>query len=161
MHCSQLAPFLQLHDRSRWPLPAPPALPFAALNLGGVPSFCARCSRARAAVPLDVRSLHALRSNALCDARLRRAACAGAMSYGLVAMLHDVVAALWAWVRAMCCTVSCTTTVLKVNSRNLKVVRLLAEGGFSFVYLVEEDGKKCARSRAHTHTRARMRARAQ
>ena len=37
-----------------------------------------------------------------------------------------------------------TTTNIVIGKRNLKVVRQLAEGGFSFVYLVEGSGEKFA-----------------
>jgi serine/threonine kinase 16 len=57
------------------------------------------------------------------------------MSYGPLAMLVDVVRGVFAWLFSLC-SFSCTSAVLEVNHRKLKVSRLLAEGGFSFVYLV-------------------------
>ena len=61
--------------------------------------------------------------------------------YGVFAILVDLLHAMYAWVLSLCCTVSCVSTMLDVNERRLRVVRLLAEGGFSFVYLVETGGK--------------------
>ena len=58
----------------------------------------------------------------------------------MLGVLSDLAYGLYAWLTSLCCAVNCTTTTMKVNERNCKVVKLLAEGGFSFVYLVE-DGK--------------------
>ena len=58
----------------------------------------------------------------------------------MLGVISDLVSGLYAWLTSLCCAVNCTTTTMKVNERNCKVVKLLAEGGFSFVYLVE-DGK--------------------
>ena len=58
----------------------------------------------------------------------------------MLGVLSDLVSGLYAWLTSLCCAVNCTTTTMKVNERNCKVVKMLAEGGFSFVYLVE-DGK--------------------
>mmetsp|Transcript_15904 Transcript_15904/g.36397 ORF Transcript_15904/g.36397 Transcript_15904/m.36397 type:complete len:323 (-) Transcript_15904:96-1064(-) len=52
--------------------------------------------------------------------------------------------ALFSFIRSLFCNVSCTSQTVKVNSRSLRVVKLLAEGGFSFVYLVEAGDKKYA-----------------
>ena len=60
----------------------------------------------------------------------------------MLTLLSDLVAGLYAWLTSLCCAVNCTTTTMKVNERNCKVVKMLAEGGFSFVYLVEDDKKK-------------------
>ena len=60
------------------------------------------------------------------------------------ANLFDVFGSIYSWLASLCCAVTCTTSTIKVNERSLKVVKLLAEGGFSFVYLVEEKGSKYA-----------------
>jgi len=64
------------------------------------------------------------------------------MSYGPLAMLIDVLASLYSWLRSLCCAVTCTSSTVRVNDRSLKTVKLLAEGGFSFVYLVEAADQK-------------------
>ena len=66
------------------------------------------------------------------------------MSYGPLQIIFDVFGSIYSWLASLCCAVSCTTSTIKVNERSLKVVKLLAEGGFSFVYLVEEKGSKYA-----------------
>ncbi|EOD42014.1 hypothetical protein EMIHUDRAFT_431902 [Emiliania huxleyi CCMP1516] len=63
-------------------------------------------------------------------------------AYGPLAMVADVLSGIYAWVTSLCCAVTCSTQSMQVNERNLRVVKLLAEGGFSFVYLVEDDEKK-------------------
>ncbi|KAL3920845.1 MAG: hypothetical protein SGPRY_005108, partial [Prymnesium sp.] len=64
--------------------------------------------------------------------------------YGPVSMASDAASAVYSWVLALCCSVSCTTSTLKLNERSLRVLRMLAEGGFSFVYLVECGTEKFA-----------------
>ena len=66
------------------------------------------------------------------------------MSYGPIQIIFDVFGSIYSWLASLCCAVTCTTSTIKVNERSLKVVKLLAEGGFSFVYLVEEKGSKYA-----------------
>ena len=66
------------------------------------------------------------------------------MSYGPLQIIFDVFGSIYSWLASLCCAVTCTTSTIKVNERSLKVVKLLAEGGFSFVYLVEEKGSKYA-----------------
>ena len=62
------------------------------------------------------------------------------MSYGPLSVVYDLFSSIYSFFTSLCCAVNCTTEGAKVNDRNCKVVKLLAEGGFSFVYLVE-DGK--------------------
>jgi len=62
-----------------------------------------------------------------------------AMVFGVLA---DLWSSLYAWITSLCCAVNCTTATMKVNDKTLRVVKLLAEGGFSFVYLVEDSSKK-------------------
>ena len=57
-------------------------------------------------------------------------------------IVFDLWQTLYTWVTSLCCATNCTTSTMKVNDRNLRVVKLLAEGGFSFVYLVEDGNKK-------------------
>eukprot|EP00966_Prymnesium_polylepis_P293546 6779963-Prymnesium_polylepis.1 len=64
--------------------------------------------------------------------------------YSMVSMGTDAASALYSWLLSLCCSVSCTTSTLKVNERSLRVVRMLAEGGFSFVYLVESGTERFA-----------------
>ncbi|KAL1528085.1 hypothetical protein AB1Y20_009451 [Prymnesium parvum] len=64
--------------------------------------------------------------------------------YGVLSMAHDATSAVYSWILSLCCSVSCTTETVKINERTLRVVRLLAEGGFSFVYLVECGTEKYA-----------------
>ena len=64
--------------------------------------------------------------------------------YSIIEMGRDAGGALYSWLISLCCSVSCTTTNIVIGKRNLKVVRQLAEGGFSFVYLVEGSGEKFA-----------------
>lgn len=64
--------------------------------------------------------------------------------YGALSMTSDMVSSLYSWILSLCCSVTCTTATVKVNSRTLKVVKMLAEGGFSFVYLVESGSEKFA-----------------
>ena len=66
------------------------------------------------------------------------------MSYGPLQIIFDVFGSIYSWLASLCCAVSCTTSTIKVNDRSLKVVKLLAEGGFSFVYLVEGGAEKFA-----------------
>jgi serine/threonine kinase 16 len=65
-------------------------------------------------------------------------------SYSIVEGASDTASALYYWVLSFCCSVSCTVSSISVGKRTLRVVRLLAEGGFSFVYLVEAAGEKFA-----------------
>lgn len=51
---------------------------------------------------------------------------------------------LYSWMVSFCCSVACTTQSITINSRTLRVIRMLAEGGFSFVYLVEGGTEKFA-----------------
>ena len=64
--------------------------------------------------------------------------------YGMVSMGRDAVSSVYSWLLSLCCSVGCTTTNITINKRQLRVVRQLAEGGFSFVYLVEGGGEKFA-----------------
>ena len=64
------------------------------------------------------------------------------MSYGPLSVVYDLFSSIYSFFTSLCCAVNCTTEGAKVNDRNCKVVKLLAEGGFSFVYLVEDDKKK-------------------
>lgn len=64
--------------------------------------------------------------------------------YSVADMGSDAVSALYNWLLSLCCAVNCTTGSISVNARVLRVVRMLAEGGFSFVYLVEGGGEKYA-----------------
>ncbi len=64
--------------------------------------------------------------------------------YGPIGMIRDVAEGVYSWIVGLCCAVSCATTSFEVNGRSLRVIRQLAEGGFSFVYLVEQDGQKFA-----------------
>ncbi len=63
------------------------------------------------------------------------------MHYGLFSMARDLGSSLYEVLISLCCTVGCTITTVEVGERKLKVVRQLAEGGFSYVYLVEAQGK--------------------
>ena len=64
--------------------------------------------------------------------------------YSVIEISRDAASGLYSWLLSLCCSVACTTTTVDVNKRTLRVVRLLAEGGFSFVYLVEGGGEKFA-----------------
>jgi len=64
--------------------------------------------------------------------------------YGALSMTSDMASSVYSWLLSFCCSVGCTTANVKVNSRNLRVVKMLAEGGFSFVYLVECGAEKFA-----------------
>ena len=66
------------------------------------------------------------------------------MSYGLIDMGNDTASALYTWLLSLCCSVGCTTDNISIGGRQLRVVRQLAEGGFSFVFLVEGGGEKFA-----------------
>lgn len=57
---------------------------------------------------------------------------------------RETASSLYNWLLSFCCAVSCTTSTITVNSRTLRVIRMLAEGGFSFVYLVEANAEKYA-----------------
>jgi len=59
-------------------------------------------------------------------------------------MGRDSASAVYYWLISLCCSVACTTSSITMGKRQLKVVRQLAEGGFSFVYLVEGGGEKFA-----------------
>jgi len=76
------------------------------------------------------------------DAVVAAARNALAMAYGPLGMVSDLISGIWAWICSLCCAVNCTTSSMKINERTLRVVKLLAEGGFSFVYLVEDTGSK-------------------
>ena len=65
-------------------------------------------------------------------------------SYGLVDMGRDTASSVYNWIVSLCCSVACKTSSVNVNSRALRVIRQLAEGGFSFVYLVESGSEKFA-----------------
>jgi serine/threonine kinase 16 len=60
--------------------------------------------------------------------------------YGPLAIVSDVVYGTYSWLVSLCCAVECATgsKSFTVGDRQLRSVRLLAEGGFSFVWLVEE-----------------------
>mmetsp|Transcript_11616 Transcript_11616/g.36038 ORF Transcript_11616/g.36038 Transcript_11616/m.36038 type:complete len:328 (-) Transcript_11616:753-1736(-) len=64
------------------------------------------------------------------------------MSYGPLAIVSDILKGIYSWLTSLCCAVTCSTSTVTVNERSLKTVKLLAEGGFSFVYLVEGSDKK-------------------
>lgn len=64
--------------------------------------------------------------------------------YSLVEAASDTASSLYTWLLSLCCSVSCTGTTISIGSRQLRIVRLLAEGGFSFVYLVESGSEKFA-----------------
>ena len=64
------------------------------------------------------------------------------MSYGPLSVVYDLFSSIYSFFTSLCCAVNCTTEGAKVNDHNCKVVKLLAEGGFSFVYLVEDSSKK-------------------
>ena len=64
--------------------------------------------------------------------------------YGLIDMGKDAVSSVYSWILSLCCNVTCTTSSITINNRQLRVVRMLAEGGFSFVYLVEANQEKFA-----------------
>jgi len=64
--------------------------------------------------------------------------------YSIVDMGRDAGSAVYTWLISLCCSVACTTSSITIGKRQLKVVRQLAEGGFSFVYLVEGGGEKFA-----------------
>lgn len=66
-------------------------------------------------------------------------------SYSIVEMGRDVSSALYTWLLSLCCsTDSCSARAMTINGRSFRVVRQLAEGGFSFVFLVESAGEKFA-----------------
>ena len=65
-------------------------------------------------------------------------------SYSIVDMGRDAGSAVYGWLLSLCCSVACTTANMTIGGRQLRVVRQLAEGGFSFVYLVEGGGEKFA-----------------
>ena len=86
-----------------------------------------------------------------CGRRARQAGREAAVSrakmsdgYGALSMTSDVATSLYSWLLSLCCSVACTTSSVKVNNRTLRVVKMLAEGGFSFVYLVECGAEKFA-----------------
>ena len=66
------------------------------------------------------------------------------MGYGPMSMVVDIFSGLYSWLLSLCCAVSCAvgSGTLTLNSRTLRTVKLLAEGGFSFVYLVEDGSTK-------------------
>jgi serine/threonine protein kinase len=64
--------------------------------------------------------------------------------YSLVDMGRDTAGAIYSWLLSLCCSVACTTTSFTIGSRHFKVVKQLAEGGFSYVFLVESGGEKFA-----------------
>ena len=64
--------------------------------------------------------------------------------YSLIEIGSDAVSGVYSWLLSLCCSVTCTTSSISINERNLRVVRMLAEGGFSFVYLVEDGTDKLA-----------------
>ena len=66
------------------------------------------------------------------------------MGYGPMSMVVDIFSGLYSWLLSLCCAVSCAvgSGTLTLNSRTLRTVKLLAEGGFSFVYLVEDGSNK-------------------
>jgi serine/threonine kinase 16 len=74
------------------------------------------------------------------------------MSYSVVDMGRDAASGLYNWLLSLCCSVACTTTTVAVNHRVVRVVRLLAEGGFSFVYLVENGSEKFALKKVLSQT---------
>ena len=73
-------------------------------------------------------------------------------SYSAVDMGRDAASSLYNWLLSLCCSVACTTTTVAVNHRVVRVVRLLAEGGFSFVYLVENGSEKFALKKVLSQT---------
>ena len=62
-------------------------------------------------------------------------------AYGPLAMVADVLSGIYAWVTSLCCAVTCSTQSMQVNERNLRVVKLLAEGGGSRVMVVSRGGR--------------------
>lgn len=64
--------------------------------------------------------------------------------YNVLSMGYDAAAAVYGWLLSLCCATNCSTTNLDMPGRNIRVIRMLAEGGFSFVYLVESNGEKYA-----------------
>ena len=65
-------------------------------------------------------------------------------NYSLVDMGRDTVGVVYTWIVSLCCSVACSTSNVTINGRTFRVIRQLAEGGFSFVYLVESGGEKYA-----------------
>ena len=65
-------------------------------------------------------------------------------NYSLVDMGRDTVGVVYTWIVSLCCSVACSTSSVTINGRTFRVIRQLAEGGFSFVYLVESGGEKYA-----------------
>jgi len=51
---------------------------------------------------------------------------------------------LYNWLLSFCCSTGCSIQSMTINKRTLRVIRMLAEGGFSFVYLVESGTEKFA-----------------
>ena len=68
------------------------------------------------------------------------------MSYSIVEAGKDLSGALYSWLLSLCCSSAetCSVRSMTVNNRTFRVVRQLAEGGFSFVFLVESAGEKYA-----------------
>jgi serine/threonine protein kinase len=64
----------------------------------------------------------------------------GGGGYGVLEAASDTVSSLYSWLLSLCCSTSCSTSSVTVNGRSLRVVRQLAEGGFSFVFLVDAGG---------------------
>ena len=84
--------------------------------------------------------LSPVRSRLFCGPRESCAMGSGGGGYGVLEAASDTVSSLYSWLLSLCCSTSCSTSSVTVNGRSLRVVRQLAEGGFSFVFLVDAGG---------------------